>query len=280
LYHLGARPGENLMDNWYFPDPVNQRRQKEYSEYNGYTIDRWRLEFIGAGSKIQVTDTGIRLIPADGGWVLLGQLMEGLDRISGFITLSFLVDGQLISATFQQDLSLDYLFHVAEIGDYTIGISGKDLSRVSIMYKGTAPALLQAAKLELGTVQTLAHQDASGNWVLSDPPPNKALESAKCQRYQIFGELVGSKLWHNTSYAGSFFVPTPVSLRIKPSLIGSIKYYKTHEEPADFPSASSVVLNKMGNGIYVYVDSHDESIHFDEIYGILIDTQSGFDANL
>ena len=44
-----------------------------------------------------------------------------------------------------------------------------------------------AAKLELGPVQTLAHQDASGNWVLNDPPPDKALELLKCQRYyQVF----------------------------------------------------------------------------------------------
>jgi hypothetical protein len=44
---------------------------------------------------------------------------------------------------------------------------------------------ISAAKLELGTQQTLAHQDSSGNWVLNDPPPNYALELAKCQRYQI-----------------------------------------------------------------------------------------------
>ena len=38
-------------------------------------------------------------------------------------------------------------------------------------------------KLELGPVQTLAHKDENGNWILNDPPPNKALELAKCQRY-------------------------------------------------------------------------------------------------
>ena len=42
---------------------------------------------------------------------------------------------------------------------------------------------LLAAKLELGSQQTLAHQDASGNWVLNDPPPDKTLELLKCQRY-------------------------------------------------------------------------------------------------
>ena len=42
---------------------------------------------------------------------------------------------------------------------------------------------IKAAKLELGPVQTLAHKDENGNWILNDPPPSKALELAKCQRY-------------------------------------------------------------------------------------------------
>ena len=46
-------------------------------------------------------------------------------------------------------------------------------------------AIVIAAKLELGPVQTLAHKDAFGNWVLNDPPPDKALELAKCQRYYL-----------------------------------------------------------------------------------------------
>lgn len=39
---------------------------------------------------------------------------------------------------------------------------------------------MMAVKLELGDKQTLAHKDANGNWVLNDPPPNKALELLKC----------------------------------------------------------------------------------------------------
>lgn len=42
---------------------------------------------------------------------------------------------------------------------------------------------IQAAKLELGPVQTLARQNAEGTWELTDPPPDPALELAKCQRY-------------------------------------------------------------------------------------------------
>lgn len=39
------------------------------------------------------------------------------------------------------------------------------------------------AKLELGSKQTLAHQDSSGNWVLNEPPPDPLAEMQKCQYY-------------------------------------------------------------------------------------------------
>lgn len=41
---------------------------------------------------------------------------------------------------------------------------------------------LYGAKLELGTTQTLAHQE-NGNWVLNDLPLDKNMELLKCQRY-------------------------------------------------------------------------------------------------
>jgi len=42
-------------------------------------------------------------------------------------------------------------------------------------------------KLEVGKYQTLAYQDADGQWNLIDPLPNPALEMLKCQRYyQLF----------------------------------------------------------------------------------------------
>ena len=53
--------------------------------------------------------------------------------------------------------------------------------------KQETTVFVKAIKLELGSQQTLAHQDAAGNWVLNDPPPDKALELLKCQRYyQVF----------------------------------------------------------------------------------------------
>ncbi|MBD5099510.1 MAG: hypothetical protein HDT35_08220, partial [Clostridiales bacterium] len=78
-------------------------------------------------------------------------------------------------------------------------------------------ALLHAAKLELGAVQTLAHQDEDGNWVLNDPTPNKALELAKCQRYQL---LISGNIGLGISNGSEVYMPIllPVSLRAKPAI--------------------------------------------------------------
>lgn len=38
-----VRRGDNLLDNWYFADTINQRGQTEYTSA-GYTIDRWSIE--------------------------------------------------------------------------------------------------------------------------------------------------------------------------------------------------------------------------------------------
>lgn len=83
-------------------------------------------------------------------------------------------------------------------------------------------------KLELGPVQTLAHKDENGNWILNDPPPNKALELAKCQRYQI--ELKKSNSDSNIGFGianttrnVTAFIPLPVSLRNKPIIANQKK---------------------------------------------------------
>jgi len=99
-----------------------------------------------------------------------------------------------------------------------------------------------AAKLELGSVQTLAHQDASGSWVLSDPPPNRALELAKCQRYQIAlkikqGNILGSAY---TGGAGTVLahVSLPTSLRSTPTISGpSMRYFQCA------PNSNTYVFN-------------------------------------
>ena len=79
---------------------------------------------------------------------------------------------------------------------------------------------LIAAKLELGPVQTLAHQDAEGNWVLHDPPPNFQQELTKCQRYQYMTNASSrwaraSKITDSVIY---FDVACPATMRANPTI--------------------------------------------------------------
>ena len=87
---------------------------------------------------------------------------------------------------------------------------------------GTGETIL-AAKLELGTHQTLAHQDAAGNWVLNDIP-NKVEETRKCQRYQkVFnwGTRNFTAFYGFTTSAttANLFLPVGVPLRITPTIL-------------------------------------------------------------
>ena len=52
------RTNPNLLDNWYFGNPVNQRGQTEYTEDTTYTIDRWWLQY---DTTLSVVDGGIKI---------------------------------------------------------------------------------------------------------------------------------------------------------------------------------------------------------------------------
>lgn len=78
----------NLLDNWYFLDPINQRGKSVY-EYPGdgrLTIDRWKNEF-----KCELTSDGIELSNEVAAWHSFVQEIECPDRLLGLpVTLSFL----------------------------------------------------------------------------------------------------------------------------------------------------------------------------------------------
>jgi len=75
-----------------------------------------------------------------------------------------------------------------------------------------------AAKLEIGTRQTLTKPDENGTDVLNDPPPNKALELAKCQRYFFRIAEYRATGYVMSATAVRLFIFTPVVMRITPAL--------------------------------------------------------------
>ena len=163
----------NLLDNWYFKDPINQQGKTEYLVEWSYGIDRW----MSPGSSSMVVHDGY--ITANGA---IDQKFEKLPP--GVYTVSvLLLSGELRqgTATLRPDFgsSVEDFVGIPNIGGF-------------MWYGGSAALRIQfadimdivAAKLEPGHVQTLAHRDGDV-WVLNDQPPNKALELAKCQRYRI-----------------------------------------------------------------------------------------------
>jgi len=216
LYHLGARPGENLLDNWYFLDPVNQRRQTEYPDsLMTYTIDRWIIN----GGKISISATGIKFAQVTGASTFFQRIPTSL--LGQVVTFSALLsNNNLITYTGEITSDMtgnDNLFLQEQKGIPICGF---------IFYAPGEELEIQAAKLELGPVQTLAHQDASGNWVLNDPPPNKALELAKCQRYlQVYGRDIGIGLIaYEISISNgkaSFSFVLPQRMRANPTIINN-----------------------------------------------------------
>lgn len=172
----------NLLDNGYLAAPVNQRGQTEYTG-NGYAIDRWRL--YGSGIRCVLNDNYLS-ITATADNNSIGQTIESERILFEQVTFSCLrSDGTLVSGTGKIPSTATDYHSVTLYSDQTMSLyiqylSGKMLALIGVKNNNTVNAV--AVKLELGPVQTLAHKEGN-TWVLNDPPPDPALELAKCNRY-------------------------------------------------------------------------------------------------
>ena len=224
-----ARRGVNLLDNWYFPDPINQRGQTEYTSA-GYTIDRWSIE---AGAKLKVLEDGVVFTPNPSNYNTCTQYVENYKELVGKqLTLSVLIE---------ENTCTDCLlwFYGGNTGNFVyVTMNGSDkLYSVTMTPKSNITSLrcgfqgrnsagsvkILAVKLELGDQQTLAHQDASGSWVLNDPPPNKAQELLKCMRYQLVFNWTPENFAVGYGYtvsttAANAFLPAPTLMRTTPTI--------------------------------------------------------------
>ena len=136
----------NLLDNWYFVNPVNQRDVSGTISSAGYFLDRWKL----VSGSVTINTDGI---------TLNGTMQQVLETAPvGTVTASALTQagvGEVVPT------------YNSETKTVTVTAAGKKLV---------------AVKLELGTEQTLAHQNSSGAWVLNEMP-DYGQELTKCMRY-------------------------------------------------------------------------------------------------
>lgn len=146
-----------------------------------YGIDRWKMW--QEGGIIIVENGGIVLQKISGDYIQWGQILEENvwnALVGQTVTISALTaDGQLATTT--QTFTSDGIVQAVAFEGMTFH-STSTLHLIDFVLTGTQSPVLKAVKLELGSEQTLAHQDASGNWVLNEIP-NYNTELLKCQRY-------------------------------------------------------------------------------------------------
>ena len=186
---LGTLVRPNLLDNWYFGRPVNQRGQTEYTG-DVYGVDRWK----SLSDKIQMTivDGGLtvsttsqkateiiqpfeRPIPA-GTRLTISALISKPENSSGngVVRIKY-ADGSVGIQTTIPYRAMDHEV-VSLSGDAKFDVTG-----AIIRPANNGPITIHAVKLELGPTQTLAHQE-NGVWVLNEVPEYGG-QLRRCQRY-------------------------------------------------------------------------------------------------
>ncbi len=232
----------NLLINWYLKDPINQRGQNVYTAA-GYTIDM--LYNRTTNTKLSLTDKGLKIevTTAPGGSKnqFVSQRLENYKELLGkTVTLSWLVteaqcsgSGLRCYLTASNGVGLNSqsvggdVVYVKAPGLYSItatlppSIDYSGINAAFLMHDNSAIGdyvTVEAWKLELGSVSTLAHREGDA-WVLNDPPPDPAVELAKCQRYQINLATKASYQIFGIGRAASatsatISAPLPVTMRI------------------------------------------------------------------
>lgn len=218
----------NLLDNWYFGNPINQRGQTSYTG-GRYAVDRWK---IGDGVTAALANGALNISYSTPGW----NLVEPLDNM--------LVPGVTYTLSCIYKASVNPIRLVVAWGDSQFFYN--EASPISddwalAQITGTIPAnatisfnqvviqsldssagdfSLKAVKLELGSQQTLAHQE-NGAWVLNEIP-KFGEQLAACQRY-----LIPINNWtrvRTSYYSGTalfFTVPIPSTMRTTPAILDS-----------------------------------------------------------
>lgn len=164
----------NLLDNWYFGNPVNQRGQASYTD-GEYGIDRFTFD--GQGGIMTVGD-GFVSFQKTGDYTSPIQLFEP-NRVPAnqTVTISAIVNDDLFFATGTLESNVPVSCPGGRVEAYRLD----NRSVFRFVFTGSGVYKVKAIKLELGTQQTLAHQE-NGVWVLNEIP-DYGEQLRKCQRY-------------------------------------------------------------------------------------------------
>lgn len=196
--------GKNLLHNWDFTNPINQRGVSGAISTGTYFYDRWirNSGTVTVGAGYLTLDSGAEI----------EQRIEGLYLAGETVTVSVMVGstiyngtGVFPTATGTAGITLTG-FGMATLG-YNVGY-------MFVRFMASGSQNVVAVKCELGTASTLH----------LDPPVDHAVELLKCQRfYYRIAALSGGRTFGmsmSVSNKGDFnvLINHPVGMRIQPTI--------------------------------------------------------------
>ncbi|MCI8283707.1 MAG: hypothetical protein HFE90_00310 [Firmicutes bacterium] len=229
----GGDSNLNLLDNWDFTNPVNQRGKSTYAD-EGYTIDRWRkiggmvsinsdrLNLSGAHSSTSYIVDIRQLLDSDTISAIAGKTVTlsvdcAVNSISGefYISLANDTKKEYPAPIFTSGFSRKIISHTQNIPS---NWGAADSVRFTIGTNGTkVNADIYSAKLELGEVSTLKNDVLGVNYTK---------ELLKSQRYYYDSRTendmpdgrIRMKVLNESDVcvAGNAFFPVP--MRSKPAI--------------------------------------------------------------
>lgn len=202
--HTHPFSNPNLLHNWDFRNPVNQRGVSGTISATGYFYDRWILN----SGAVTTNDAYLTV----GAGAVIEQRIEGNLLSGATVTVSVMVGGEVYSGAGTMPTSAGTaLVTLTGWGTATLGYAE---GYMYVRLSPTAASNVQAVKLGLGTVSTLAY----------DPPMDHAVELQKCQRfYYRIAALSGGRTFGMSmsgSNKGDFnvLINHPVGMRIQPTI--------------------------------------------------------------
>ena len=302
----GGGVNPNLLDNWYFGRPVNQRNgyyipagvkyntlswteagttDKAYpvigysgqdpliavngTNYivgksaqvpgyctTGYTVDRWKLSQWNTDEvAAKLKKTGLNIsgsadgkanstyieenidFPFAGKTVTISAIISEINKTSNTLCLFLRANNTLlhshpIKSTGLVSTTYTFANDFDGIVGFEIGQGGSEGG------SGSCDFTILAAKLELGSTQTLARKE-SEKWVLNEIP-DFGEQLRRCQRFLVRYDFNSQRFFGvlnvDNENGGQGMIFTPVPMRTTPTIIGNLGAYSTDNNLIVTPS--------------------------------------------
>lgn len=211
----------NLLDNWMFKNPMNQRNASSYSADWAYTIDRWIL--------YNASNTTLNILSSNQGVSLVNNQTPYDSYITQWLPANMIVPGRVYTLSLlMQDGTLysvsgilntaQGLFYYTKFGQITVWYDANNLVSGAYRYRCNivvssmqATGAMAAIKLEVGPNSTLLN-DLS--FVSVPYNLNCFMYALRLEQGSRFRDAAITANWID------FFIPTPIKMRGTPTFTG------------------------------------------------------------